>query len=411
MQLPPTLVAAGGDVSAPSGHAGDLCKTLFSRLAASGMEPVLLKRQYRCHPVLGSLASEMFYEGRLVNGVNDEDRKPLIATKVEDRYEWPPLVFFDLPSGREVVQEGGSFVNSEEANYVVWLVKKLMREGLEPKQIGCICLYKAQVAQIQVLLAGDGGDGQGQASGIQVSTVDAFQGGEKDVILVSSCRTQGLGFITSPNRMNVAITRARRHLVVIGCGKTLPQSELWRSILDRAATLPGGKIAAREFRMSDPTIEILSNEEEEAKLPWTPEERTPEDAPNEAMNLCEASSIDSGNTSLQKEENLGNSISLAPIMSSGCEAAEDEKRMQPPAVPDLDADPGHDSPVPSELGISCDETIENENSPQDPDRGGADSHAHRESEKQVLSQARTVRAMDRRSVIPSFDLGSSSDED
>ena len=127
---------------------------------------------------------------------------------------------------------------------------------------------------------------------MQVSTVDAFQGGEKEIIFLSCCRTSGLGFTASPNRlilphrfpiffglsflhalnvrsdsvavavglavsiclirMNVAITRARRHLVVVGNVKMLLEKNVhWKKIAERAASLPDGRRDAREYQVDD----------------------------------------------------------------------------------------------------------------------------------------------------------------
>jgi superfamily I DNA and/or RNA helicase len=69
---------------------------------------------------------------------------------------------------------------------------------------------------------------------VQVSTVDAFQGAERDIIIVGCVRTRNLGFIEDCRRMNVAITRARRHLIVIGKESLLRRNQHWRYIIDRS---------------------------------------------------------------------------------------------------------------------------------------------------------------------------------
>ena len=84
--------------------------------------------------------------------------------------------------------------------------------------------------------------------------MDAFQGGEKEIIFLSCCRSSGLGFTASPNRMNVAITRARRHLVVVGNAKMLSENEHWKQIVGRAGSLPGGRRNARQFQVLLMTI-------------------------------------------------------------------------------------------------------------------------------------------------------------
>ena len=61
---------------------------MFTRLTKCGIDAILLRRQYRCHPVIGSPASDLFYEGRLINGVTEDDRPALVK-------DWPPIVFFN----------------------------------------------------------------------------------------------------------------------------------------------------------------------------------------------------------------------------------------------------------------------------------------------------------------------------
>ena len=104
----------------------------------------------------------------------------------------------------------------------------------------------------------------GEGTQILVSTVDAFQGGERDVIILSSVRTKGVGFIDEPERVNVAITRAKRHLLFVGESvrspilpwnapkhclmpssspgnlRTLSVSRLWGGIIDFCREIPSG---------------------------------------------------------------------------------------------------------------------------------------------------------------------------
>lgn len=246
MQLPPTLQTPSNAeaFSAEPGVTGDLSKTLFSRLTNCGIEPTMLRTQYRCHPTIGSAASDLFYSGCLINGSTQDARSALIKGI-------PPLLFVDTDGSRESMQENGSYVNSEEARFCSWLVASVISKGLDSSQIGVICAYKAQVDAIQNALEGAETQARCSLSGVQVSTVDAFQGGEKDIIVVSSCRTESLGFLKSHNRMNVAITRARRHLILVGCGRTLPTHGMWKELIDRAKQQPSnnGYVGARELQM------------------------------------------------------------------------------------------------------------------------------------------------------------------
>ncbi|KAJ2412623.1 Protein zgrf1, partial [Coemansia sp. RSA 2531] len=65
-----------------------------------------------------------------------------------------------------------------------------------------------------------------------VSTVDAYQGSEREIIIISCVRTEKIGFIANPNRVNVALSRARRHCLVLGARKLLETNSMWRRILE-----------------------------------------------------------------------------------------------------------------------------------------------------------------------------------
>ena len=88
---------------------------------------------------------------------------------------------------------------------------------------------------------------------MQVSTVDAFQGAERDIVLVSACRTEALGFITCPRRLNVALTRSRHHLVVVGKASNLTRHRGWANIIDACQGFPNKIetiVASSEVRRS-----------------------------------------------------------------------------------------------------------------------------------------------------------------
>ncbi|CAM9602387.1 unnamed protein product, partial [Scytosiphon promiscuus] len=80
---------------------------------------------------------------------------------------------------------------------------------------------------------------------VQVCTVDAFQGAEKDIVIVASTRTERLGFIVSPQRMCVALTRARHHLIVLGDKRVLTTNPLWREVVNTSKVVTD---AAQIFR-------------------------------------------------------------------------------------------------------------------------------------------------------------------
>ena len=97
--------------------------------------------------------------------------------------------------------------------------------------IGVILTYKAQVDLLQQMVE----ESTNEAfKHIQISTVDAFQGSEKDIIILGCVRTKNLGFTEDCRRLNVAITRARRHLIVLGKESLLRRNSNWRYIIDKS---------------------------------------------------------------------------------------------------------------------------------------------------------------------------------
>ncbi|XP_024530669.1 uncharacterized protein LOC112346283 [Selaginella moellendorffii] len=155
----------------------------------------------------------------------------------------PPLVFCDTcKEGKEKKDFlTGSYSNPYEAETVCSFVKLLISKMISGSQIGVIALYKSQESLIrQMLYPKDACVGFGrkketahsEVENVKVSTVDAFQGLEKDVIILSCCRTAGLGFLASKQRLNVALTRARHHLLIIGSASNLQRNSLWEELLE-----------------------------------------------------------------------------------------------------------------------------------------------------------------------------------
>jgi hypothetical protein len=95
-------------------------------------------------------------------------------------------------------------------------------------QIGVIALYKAQANLLRSKIDEQCGVSDGA---ILVSTVDAFQGGERDIIIISCARTSTVGFTDNAERLNVALTRARHHLIIIGNAVTLQASKTWAAVI------------------------------------------------------------------------------------------------------------------------------------------------------------------------------------
>ncbi|XP_059699608.1 protein ZGRF1 isoform X1 [Haemorhous mexicanus] len=249
-QLPPTIQGS------ESVHEQGLEQTLFDRLCIMGHAPILLRTQYRCHPALSAIANELFYSGHLMDGTSEQDRAPLLP--------WLPTLCFYSVHGMEQMERDNSFYNMAEAHFTVKLIQSLIASGIEGADIGVITLYKSQMYKIQNLLSGVHSEAF-EVKPVQVSTVDAFQGAEREIIVLSCVRTRHLGFIDSERRMNVALTRARRHLLIVGSLPCLSRNRLWGRVIHHCRGWENGLQHANqcEQQLNDILKCYLENWEEE----------------------------------------------------------------------------------------------------------------------------------------------------
>merc|ERR1712032_928288 len=114
------------------------------------------------------------------------------------------------------------------------IVTHLLQIGVTPGQIGVITPYDGQKKYVSEYMRRAGALASALYESIEVASVDAFQGREKDFILVSCVRsseTQGIGFLSDPRRLNVALTRARLGIVLLGNPRVLSKNPLWAALL------------------------------------------------------------------------------------------------------------------------------------------------------------------------------------
>ncbi|KAL9961786.1 hypothetical protein ACROYT_G030806 [Oculina patagonica] len=256
-QLSPTIQGSEPD------HEAGLEQTMFDRLMKMGYEPTLLRTQYRCHPVISAISNRLFYENKLLDGVTAEDRTPVVDLV-------PTLCFYNVAKGKEKCGRDGSYYNEEEAKFVVFLIECLLESGVEPAQMGVITLYKSQLHTISNNLTDSRATSHAELKAIQISTVDAFQGGEKDVIILSCVRTDHIGFIDCDRRTNVALSRAKRHLLIVGNLKMLSCNTVWGKVIEHCRVFPGGLCNSQDFikewkqkednDMTDEASDVVSKE-------------------------------------------------------------------------------------------------------------------------------------------------------
>jgi superfamily I DNA and/or RNA helicase len=185
---------------------------------------VFLKRQYRMNESIAQFPSEEFYGGRLETAEQNQD------WRIKDL---KPLVGVDVPGEEKQPQDSNSYYNVPEAKEVAKHVTVLVnRHNVDPSDIGVITAYSGQIPKIKEEINNKNVSG---SQHIVVDSIDSFQGAEKEAIIVSFVRCNkdnNSGFLELPNqgrrRLNVAITRARKRLVLIGDWETLATTPTYK---------------------------------------------------------------------------------------------------------------------------------------------------------------------------------------
>ncbi|MCA2981691.1 MAG: AAA family ATPase [Myxococcaceae bacterium] len=245
----PTVILAGdpkqlaATVISMEAKKQGLGTSLFERVLEDFGDEVkrMLKEQHRMHAALMALPSRTFYGGEL-------RAHPAVAARTlgellpaATALDAPPLLFLDTAGkGFEESKEAGteSLRNEGEARLVVARATELVAAGLAPEQLAVITPYSAQAALLRELLAA--------WPSLEVDTIDAFQGREKEAVLLSLVRSNGeqqVGFLEDLRRMNVAITRARRHLFAVGDSATLSGHEFYAAFVEEAQAQGGYRSA------------------------------------------------------------------------------------------------------------------------------------------------------------------------
>ncbi|OMO72638.1 hypothetical protein COLO4_27521 [Corchorus olitorius] len=212
-------------------------RSLFERMSLLGYSKHLLNVQYRMHPSISFFPNATFYDNRILDA-------PHVKHETYEKHylPWPmfgPYSFINVP-GRDVVDDvGHSRKNMIEVAVLHRLLRTLYKAwngSKEKLSIGIISPYAAQVVAIRNKL----GSKYEKLDGftVKVKSVDGFQGGEEDIIIISTVRSNtagAIGFVSNPQRTNVALTRARHSLWILGNGSTLANGEsVWEDLIHDA---------------------------------------------------------------------------------------------------------------------------------------------------------------------------------
>ncbi|KAF8073606.1 SEN1 N terminal-domain-containing protein [Lyophyllum atratum] len=232
-QLPPTVISQ------------EACRfnyneSLFVRLQKHRPDTVhLLSIQYRMHPDISSLPSRVFYQGKLLDG-------PEMKIKTKQPWHSNPKFgtyrFYNVVKGLEESGSRASLKNMAECRVAVALYARLVQEFSSidfSYRVGIVSMYRAQIVELRRQFTERFGPQILET--VDFNTVDGFQGQEKDIIILSCVRSgpglQSIGFLSDYRRMNVALTRAKSSLFILGNAPTLERSDnTWRDIVVDART-------------------------------------------------------------------------------------------------------------------------------------------------------------------------------
>eukprot|EP00605_Chrysophyceae_sp_TOSAG23-4_P002113 GSChrysophyteH1.ASY1.ANO1.2339.1 assembled CDS len=197
-------------------------RSLFERLMYSGHDVMILSTQYRMHPSIAEFPSRRFYGNRL-------QCSSTVQGHTQPYYKHPhyqPIVFHNVHSSHER-DVNNSYSNLEEAQYILNLYLTFLKKfrTCQYQSVGIIAPYRAQRRILRELFQSRLG-GRFQRLDIEIGTIDGFQGREKDIIILSCVRAietykTNIGFLRDWRRLNVAITRSRNALWIIGSLPTL----------------------------------------------------------------------------------------------------------------------------------------------------------------------------------------------
>jgi ATP-dependent RNA/DNA helicase IGHMBP2 len=224
-QLPPTVVSTE---AAAAGFNVSLLERLVKELG-----PQIARRldvQYRMHTDIMTFSSREFYESSLLahESVASHQLRDLQGVEAND-LTVAPVDFIDTAGAsydEQVEPEGESRLNPLEAELVLRKVQALLDAGISATDIAVISPYAAQVRLLREWVK------QGE---VEIDSVDGFQGREKEAVIVTlvrSNRENEIGFLADVRRMNVALTRARRKLIVIGDSATITAHPFYQRLVD-----------------------------------------------------------------------------------------------------------------------------------------------------------------------------------
>jgi DNA polymerase III delta prime subunit len=240
-----------------------------------------LIRNYRSHPAILAVPSSVFYNDTLLAEAPGTDR--LASWSGWQGKKWPVL-FHNNSSPDDIDCDGGGWYNTGEAQTACWYASRLVKSDLvAPNEVCIMSPFKAQVQRLRKVMRGKGYGGV--FWDVDIGPTEIFQGLERGVVIICTTRSRkrfvekdkelGWGLISMPNKMNVALTRAKFGLIVIGNKDILLQDPNWKAFLDLcnrngllAGDVDSGEIAYGGDRSARTVLEkgLLDKEEDLGEL-------------------------------------------------------------------------------------------------------------------------------------------------
>lgn len=224
-QLPPTVLS---DEASKAGMRDSLMERMIDREGEESFRRLTV--QYRMHESIMRFSSDTFYDGSLLADASVKAHRLCDLPGVgESQLTSDPMEFIDTAGAEfdeQLEADGESKLNPKEANLIVRLVAEITDAGVAPDQIAVIAPYAAQVRLLR---------GRLDLPALEIDTVDGFQGREKEVVLLTMVRSNDrgeIGFLADTRRTNVAMTRARRKLIVIGDSATLGSHKFYAAMME-----------------------------------------------------------------------------------------------------------------------------------------------------------------------------------
>lgn len=208
---------------------------ILDRLGALGVPMPMLAEQHRMHGEIMHLVSNVYGDDYVAHDLVKRHTLAELDGVVASELTSAPVTFVDTTGMADEAHDptSRSIFNEVEIRLVAVALRELLDAGVQRSQIGVVAPYSAQVARLAALP---------EAEGIEVATVNAFQGREAEAILMSFTRSNQhgeLGFLSDRRRLTVAVTRARRFLWMCGDSLTLSRDPEFAELFDLIAMGPG----------------------------------------------------------------------------------------------------------------------------------------------------------------------------